>query len=191
MTAAALPGKPAPGRTRGRVLSRLAPWALALAGLALTLPPVAAPLDRGLEVLRFATLQPGMELLDAGDTPYGHVAVARLGEQKSVVADGQIQQSFPLPRDVESRAAYFYAQAPGAERVLILGGYPGGLAAGLLRYPVGQVDQVEQDRAAFERVRPYLDGPDREALGDPRLSVHFGDGRRFLRQLGAGAPATT
>lgn len=178
-----LPDTGALARPSMRLLSRLAPFALALVGLLLMLPPVATRLDRSLELLRFATLQPDMQLLNAGETPYGHVAVARLGEQTSVVADGQIQQSFPLPREAESDAAYFQAQASGARRILLLGGYPGGLAAGLLRYPVQQVDQVEQDRAAFERVRPYLTATDRAALADPRLHLHFGDGRRFLRQL--------
>ncbi|HCS90386.1 MAG: 4Fe-4S binding protein [Thiohalocapsa sp. PB-PSB1] len=184
LTAALLPSMPAhSGRRRKRLLFQLAPWGLALTALILLQPAISMRLDRGLEVLRFATLQPGMELLDASETPYGHVAVARLGEQTSVVADGQIQQSFPLPREVETWAAYFYAQAQGAQRVLVLGGYAGGLATELLRYPLQRLDQVEQDRAAFEQVRPYLNAPERMALDDPRLRLHFGDGRRFLGRL--------
>ncbi len=163
------------------------PWAMALVALALTLPPVAKRLDRGLEAWRFASLQPGMELLDAVDTRYGHVAIARLGDQTSVVGDGQIQQSFPLHLEVERQAAYFYAEAAGARRVLLLGGYPSGLAAGLLRFPLDRIDQVEQDRTGFERVRPYLDHEARDALQDPRLALHFADGRRFLRHLGSDA----
>ena len=149
------------------------------------LPQLAARLDRTLEVWRFASLQPGMELLDAVDTRYGHIAVARLGGQTSVVADGQVQQSFPLPLEVERQAAYFMAQATGARRVLVLGGFAGGLAAGLLRYPVEGLDQVEQDRTGFDRVRPFLDPAGVKALADPRLALHFDDGRRFLRHLGA------
>ncbi len=161
------------------------PWPLALVGVALLVPQFATRLDRSLEVWRFASLQPGMELLDAVDTRYGHVAVARLGGQASVVADGQVQQSFPLPLEVERQAAYFMAQATGARRVLVLGGFAGGLAAGLLRYPVQGLDQVEQDRTGFDRVRPFLDPAGVTALADPRLALHFDDGRRFLRHLGA------
>ena len=172
------------------------PWTLALAGLTLALPPVANPLGRTLEQWRFAGLQPGMELLDALDTPYGHVAVARLGQQTSVVADGQVQHSFPLPLEVERQAALFMAQVatgiatgvPTPRRVLSLGGYPSGLAAGLLPYPLERLDQVEQNRAAFELVRPLLDRAGRAALDDPRLRLHFADPRRFLRRL---APGTT
>ena len=182
LTAALLPQLP--GRFRP---STWLPWALTLAALALSTPPIATRLDRGLEAWRFATLQPGMDLLDAVDSRYGHVAIARLGNQTSVVGDGQIQQSFPLPLEVERQAAYFYAEAAGARRVLLLGGYASGLAAGLLRYPLEKVDQVEQDRTGFERVQRYLDDAGREALKDPRLALHFADGRRFLRHLGPDA----
>jgi len=187
---AALLGAPVPSPpARGPRRRSWLPVTLALAGLVLALPFVAGPLDRTLEHWRFASLQPGMELLDARDTRYGHVAVARLGPQTSVVADGQVQQSFPQPLEVERQAAYFLAQvqAPGraaAPRVLLLGGYPGGLAAGLLRYPLLRLDQVEQDAAAFALVRSYLDAAGRAALEDPRLRLHFADARRFLR-LGA------
>lgn len=168
------------------------PWPLALAGLILALPPVATPLGQALERWRFASLQPGMELLDSLDTPHGHLAIARLGRQTSVVADGQVQQSFPLPLEIERQAAFFIAQGTTGDqtprRVLSLGGYPSGLAAGLLHYPLERLDQVEQDRAAFERVRTYLDEAGRAALEDPRLTLHFTDPRRFLRRL---APEST
>jgi spermidine synthase len=177
LTAALLPAAPA-GRT-----ARWLPWPLALAGLILALPPVAHPLEWRMEQWRFASLQPGMQLLDAVETPYGHVAVARLVSQTSVVGDGQVQQSFPLPLEVERESAYFLAQAPGARRVLVLGGYAGGLTAGLLRYPVEQVDQVEQDGTAFARIKPFLDPAAAVTLDDPRLTLHFTDGRRFLRGL--------
>jgi spermidine synthase len=167
------------------------PWALALSGLILIVPPVADSLGRALEQWRFASLQPGMTLLDTLETPYGHLAIARLGQQISVVADGQVQQSFPLPLEVERQAAFFIAQATSDDltprRILSLGGYPGGLAAGLLQYPLTQLDQVEQDRAAFERVRTYLDEAGRAALEDPRLTLHFADPRRFLRRLSPGS----
>ena len=152
------------------------------AGLVLSMSPAATRLDRALEELRFESLQPGLELLDAVDTRYGHLALGRLGEQISVVADGQIRESFPLPREVEREAAFFSAQADGPKRILVFGGFAGGLPAELLRYPVERIDLVEEDRQAFEQVRPYLTARSREALQDPRLSLHFEDGRRFVNQ---------
>ncbi len=156
---------------------------VAAAGLAVAVPPLAHWLDDSLEGLRFATLQPGLQLLDAVETRYGHVAVARLGKQISVVGDGQVRESFPLPSEVRQEAAYYYAQAAGAERVLLFGGFASGLAAELLRYPATQIDQVEEDRRAFEEVRPYLTEDDRRALRDSRLALQFKDGRRFIQRL--------
>jgi spermidine synthase len=161
---------------------------LGVLGLLLAVPPAASPLERALEALRFATLQPGLELLDSVETRYGHVAVARLGEQISVVGDGQVRASFPLPREVARDAAYFYAQAAGPKRVLLFGGLAGGLAAELLRYPVERLDVVEQDRRAFEHVRPFLPAETVASLEDERLVLHFADGRRFVNGL---PPAAT
>jgi spermidine synthase len=154
-------------------------------GLVLALPP-AARLEHALESLRFATLQPGLELLDAVETRYGHVAVARLGEQVSIVADGQVRASFPLPREVEREAAYFYAQAAGARRVLLFGGIASGLATELLRYPIERLEVVEEDRRAFERTRRFLPAQTVDSLQDERLTIHFMDGRRFVNRAPSG-----
>ena len=161
--------------------------ALGAAGLVLALSPAAPRLDRALEELRFHSLQPGLELLDTVETRYGHVAVARLGEQFSVVADGQIRESFPLPREVEREAAFFSAQANGPQRVLMLNGFAGGLPAEMLRYPVARVDVLEQDRHGFERVRPFLTAESEAALRDARLSLRFDDGRRFVNRAATDA----
>ncbi|MCG6941923.1 MAG: FMN-binding protein [Thiohalocapsa sp.] len=157
-------------------------------GLALAVLPATSLLERQLELLRFANLQPGLTLLRSVETRYGHVAVAQLkdqasGGQISIVADGQIRESFPQPIEVTRDAAYFAAQAPGARRVLILGDVAGGLPAALLRYPVQHIDVVEPDKRAFEAVRPYLDAQTKAALRDPRLALHFADGRRFVNRL--------
>ena len=155
-------------------------------GLVLAVSPAAPRLDTYLESLRFSVLQPGLELLDAVETRYGHVAIARLGEQISVVGDGQVRESFPLPREVEREAAYFYAQAAGAKRVLLFGGLAAGLPTELLRYPVARVDVVQEDRRAFEHIRPFLTAETEKALADARLLVHFEDGRRFVNRLPPG-----
>jgi spermidine synthase len=162
------------------------PWPsllLGLLGLLIALPPLNALLERQLEELRFATLQPGLQLKQAVETKYGHVAVAQLGEQTSVVINGQISQSFPLPLAVSQEAAYFISQAAQAQRILLFGGFAGGLASELLRYPVQRIDLVEEDRRAFETIHDYLTDDDRKTLDDPRLQLHFLDGRRYINRL--------
>ncbi len=165
------------------------PWpsaaaaAAVLVGAAAVATPLGAELDRWLEQTRFARLQPGVELLEAVETRYGHLAVGRAGGQYAVVRDGRIADSFPLREEVEQQAAYFSAQAVGGRRVLLVGGSPAELPGELLRYPLERIDLVEEDRRAFERIRGYLDRRGRDALEDPRLRVHFGDGRRFVNGL--------
>jgi spermidine synthase len=164
---------------------------LAAAGLLLALGPATPSLGLALERLRFAVLQPGLKLLDSAETRYGHVAVASLGEgpgrQVSVAVDGQILESFPLPDEVRTEAAYFQAQSSGARRILLFGGLAGGLPAELLRWPVERVEVVEDDAQGFELVRPFLDPRTELALADPRLHLTFADGRRFLADLPAEA----
>ncbi len=155
---------------------------LALGGLAVVATPVGSWLHRWSETARFATLHSGLTLLDSVETRYGHVAIAQLGEQRSIVFDGRIATSFPDPKAVAQEAAYSYSQAPGARRVLLFGGVASGLAAELLRYPVARLDVVEEDERAFQRIRPHLDPDTVKALGDPRLSLHFEDGRRFVNR---------
>ncbi len=156
-----------------------------LAGLTLAVTPLGASVERGTEKLRFAVLQPGLELLDTVDTRYGHVNIGRLGAQISLVEDGRIVTSFPDWDAVQQDAAYYSAQAPGAERALVFGGLAGGLVTELLRYPLKRVDVIVEDRRAFERVLPHLPAETRAALKDDRLTTHFQDGRGFVNQLQA------
>lgn len=158
----------APASRRFRVAAAM----VATLGLAVAVTPLGRMVEAGMERLRFATLQPGLELAEAVQTRYGHVALARLGQQFSIVENGRITESFPSPRETEQAAAYFYAQAAGARRVLMFGGLAGGLAEELLRYPLDRIEVVEQDQAAFERIRPppareHPGSPGRPAAGHP------------------------
>ncbi len=160
-------------------------WAglLALGGLLLAASPAGGWFGTQLEALRFASLQPGLELETALETRYGHLALGRTGSQFSLVENGRVGESFPDPQGVQQDAAYVFAQAPDAERLLLFGGLASGLAAELLRYPLQRLDLVLHDRIAFERLRPWLEPATRKALEDPRLRLHFGDGRRYVNQL--------
>jgi len=157
-------------------------WLLGVIGLLILLPPGSHWLGWQLDRLRFQTLHPSMQLLDSLDTRYGHLELARLGEQVSVLKDGRISQSFPLPREVQQQAAYLMSQAAGARHLLVMGGFASGLVAELLRYPVQRIDLLEQDEHAYQRILPYLPEQGRQALADPRLKTHFMDGRRFVNR---------
>lgn len=165
----------------GRI--RLPQWLLLLVGVAIVATPLGGWLETRSERLRFQVMQPGLALLDAVETRYGHVALARHGEQTSIVIDGRLSESYPATHEMQQLAAYLYAQAVGAKRLLLFGGIASGLAEELLSYPVDSVTLVEQDRRAFEMLQPHLMTSTHQALEDPRLQLHFIDGRRFSNRL--------
>jgi spermidine synthase len=176
----------------GAVVAWLAPGArawhaaggiAAAAGVLLVVPAVGVALDTAMERWRFAALQPGLTLVDAVETRYGHFAVGRRGGQLSTVADGRVEGSFPDPEAARQDAAYYHSQADGPRRILLLGGVAGGLAAELLRYPLERLVVVQSDEQAFARLRPHLLADDRQALADPRLSLRFADGRQYVNDL--------
>ena len=71
---------------------------------------------------------------------------------------------------------------PDTADVLVIGGGDGGTVRELLRYPtVRHIDLVEIDETVVDVCRTYL--PFTAAgLGDPRVSLHYEDGLRFVRR---------
>ncbi len=71
---------------------------------------------------------------------------------------------------------------PDPRRVLIIGGGDGGTAREVLRHPsVEQVDMVEIDEAVVRAAKQFL--PNVGAFDDPRLSVLYEDGIRFVEKV--------
>ncbi len=171
------------GLANGRTGWRLAAAATAAAGLVLAAPGPADRIESGLERWRFQALQPGLELIDSVETRYGHVALARRGGQYSVLTDGRLEADFPDRAAAAQLAAYLHAQADAPQRVLLFGGVASGLAAELLRYPIDRAVAVVTDERAFQSLRPFLPEETQAALRDPRLSLRFGDGRRYANAL--------
>ncbi|MEO5352043.1 MAG: 4Fe-4S binding protein [Magnetococcus sp. XQGC-1] len=157
-----------------------------LLGLLLTLSPWGKWLTERMEAWRFASLHPTLHLVESVETRYGHVAVGELGGQYSVVEDGRITGSFPDPRRVALDGALFYtqiSQRQKAPRVLLFGGLNDGLAFELLKYELSRLDVVVQDERAFAHIRARMPDDFQKGLQDPRLFLHFGDGRSFVNHL--------
>lgn len=72
---------------------------------------------------------------------------------------------------------------PAAKRILLIGGGDGGAARELCKYSsIEQIDVVEIDERVVELCRSFLP---KTACGfdDPRVSLHFEDGLRFIRRM--------
>lgn len=70
---------------------------------------------------------------------------------------------------------------PHVEKVLVIGGGDGGVARELTRYDeIKQIDVVEQDEVFVNVCKEYFPN-NAIGLDDPRVTVYYRDGLRFLR----------
>ncbi len=136
-----------------------------------------------MEHMRFAALHPSLDLAADIETRYGHVAVAKLEKQTSIVEDGRISATFPDPRNRALEGAFFHSQAIAPKNLLLFGGLYDGLVAELLQYPVERLESVLEDKAAFDVIKPHLEAEFRDALEDERFVLDFADGRDYVNRL--------
>jgi len=136
-------------------------------------------------------------LVDAADTPYARVAITRQDSQVVVFENGA------LAFDTEGTSAEAFAdlaalQHPQPRRALVIGGGGEGVADALARHAIGQIENLELDRRAFELVRRHTTAAGGATPGGGRVSVHFEEPRRYLDGAGpydlilvaAGEPAS-
>ena len=70
---------------------------------------------------------------------------------------------------------------PDAHDILVIGGGDGGTVRELLRYPtVRHIDLVEIDELVVEVCKKYLPQT-AGCLSDPRISIHYEDGLKYVR----------
>jgi len=154
--------------------------ALALLCCALLLLAGGKSLDRASHTLQWQ----GKELLSSSNSPYQNIAVIRNQEQHTLYADGRPLLTFP-DADIEANELFVHLPLlahPAPQRVLLLGGGAGGPLAEILRYgTIRQVDYLELDPAVLESVRRFADPASLQALADPRVRIHYRDGREFVR----------
>lgn len=122
------------------------------------------------------------QLVAVRDTPYARVAL-RAGEgQHDWVIDGLWSGSYPDPEEAERTAHYPLLLHPEPRTVLQLGGAVSGVPAQVLRHPsVTRLDVVELDPVVVALARAHLPGEATASLDDPRVTLHHGDGRAFVR----------
>jgi spermidine synthase len=123
-----------------------------------------------------------LRLVDGWDTLYGKLQVIRTGDQVTFFDNGLAVFSHPDEGAAEEAVHFALLQRDGPRRVLLIGGGVGGGAAEALKYPGLRVDCVEIDPAVVRAAKAHLDGPDRAALDDPRVTLINRDGRTFIAE---------
>ncbi len=137
--------------------------------------------ERKLVHRRWRQVAPGYELCAEEESKYQNLAVGRRAGQYTLYANGKVTADFPDPYTFAPLAHFWLCQHPAPRVVLVLGGGAEGLLAEILRHPVEHVDYVEPDARQIALIEPYLPEADRQALTDPRVTVHHADARHFAK----------
>jgi len=154
---------------------------LALALLVSAVPglPVAAGF---LEDLTLHQRWRGYDLVESRDSIYGNLAVTVQVSQYSFFENGLLLATTGDFLTAEETAHYSLLEHSQPRRVLLIGGGINGTVREILKHPVEQVDYVELDPTVVAVAGRYLPAPDRQALDDPRVTIHHLDGRLFVHR---------
>jgi spermidine synthase len=172
-------------------MSRKQPGAVAVAAalfasvvlLIVLLIYIAPALDRSAE----ARLWRGFHVVGSRDSIYGNLAVietgnAETGNIRSIYDNGMILASAPDESAAEEAVHYALLEHPAPRRILLIGGGVNGSIAQALKHPtVERIDYVELDPALIDMARQYFPAQSAPIVSDPRVQVHYADGRYFLR----------
>lgn len=153
--------------------------ALAAAALAGGACMIAAP---RLDAWSLSRLWPGFRILETTNSIYGALAVIDAGGVRSLVENGLIVASSPDPEAAEEAVHFALLEHPAPKSLLMIGGGVNGGLREAVRHPtLERLDYVELDPAVVQLARRHFPGV---LPSDPRLRVHYTDGRRFLASAG-------
>jgi spermidine synthase len=107
----------------------------------------------------------------------------RSGEIRSLYENGSILANAPDPAAAEEAVDYALLEHAAPRRVLLIGGGVNGSIAEALKHPTIQsLDYVELDPALIGMAQQYFPAQTAVFRTDPRVHLHFLDGRRFLSE---------
>ncbi|MGD0799976.1 MAG: hypothetical protein ABR906_01540 [Terracidiphilus sp.] len=123
----------------------------------------------------------GFHLIESRDSIYGNLAVTETGNIRSLYENGLILANSPDESAAEESVHYALLEHPAPRRILLIGGSANNSVAQALRHPtVEQIDLVELDPALIDVTREFFVSAFRPLATDPRVHLHYADGRRYL-----------
>ncbi len=125
---------------------------------------------------------PGYEVLDAKNSVYGNILIAKRGEDYSLFNNGLRLYTIPDKPSSEEAVHLALLEHRDPKKVLLIGGGVGGLAEEILKHPVDKLDYVELDPSIIEISERNLPESYYRALKDPRVSIKNVDGRFFVKK---------
>lgn len=121
-------------------------------------------------------LYPNQEIVYLKETPYGNLAVTKIGEQHNFYENQVLL--FNTLNFIANEEAVHYAmvQHRNPQNILVISGGVSGIIQEILKYPVGKVDYLE--------INPWLVKTGEifyKKLEDSRIQIYNKDARLFLR----------
>jgi spermidine synthase len=126
----------------------------------------------------------GFRLAATRDSIYGNLAVTQTGSIRSIYSNGTLLANAPDEAAAEEAVHYALLEHPAPKNVLLIGGGVNGSISQALRHPtVQRIDYVELDPALISIARQFF--PAQPSNSDPRVHIHFSDGRHYLKTSAA------
>jgi spermidine synthase len=143
---------------------------------------VAPALDRSAQARQWR----GFRLVGSRDSIYGNLAVIETGNEtgkiRSIYDNGVILASAPDENAAEEAVHYALLEHPAPRHLLMIGGGVNGSITQALQHPtVERIDYVELDPALIGIARQFFPAQSAPVVSDPRVHLHYADGRYFLR----------
>ncbi len=121
-------------------------------------------------------------IVDSEESIYGKLTVLEAGGLRSIYENGTVLANVPDPASAEETVHYALLEHPAPASVLLIGGGINGSIAEALKHPtITRLDYVELDPALIGIYRRFFPAKAAPAFSDPRVHVHYADGRRYLK----------
>ena len=132
-----------------------------------------------------ARLWQGFHLVASRDSIYGNLTVTGTGNLRSIYQNGVLLANAPDQNSAEEAVDYALLESPAPRRILMIGGGVNGSIAEALKHPtVERIDYVELDPALIDMTRQLFPAQSAPVVQDPRVHMHYADGRYYLRTTG-------
>ncbi|MGQ9509317.1 MAG: fused MFS/spermidine synthase [Thermodesulfobacteriota bacterium] len=159
-------------------------WVLSLLYSLLFLILLLTPIKDKVHHLSIRQQWKGLKVIHYENSIYGNITITRRGEQTTFFTDGIPSITTPTP-DVAAIEDFvhfpmLFHEKP--ESILVLSGGAGGMIHEILKYPVKHVDYVELDPLLLKLVKQFPTPLTENELSDPRVKIHYVDGRFFTKR---------
>ena len=132
-----------------------------------------------------ARLWRGFHLAGSRNSIYGNLAVIETGNLRSVYDNGTLLANAPDEAAAEEAVHYALLEHPAPRNVLLLGGGISGAIGQALKHPtIERIDYVELDPALIAVARQFFPAESAAWAADPRVHLHYADGRSYLKASG-------